>query len=454
MGMNESELEAVVGELQRLVGVSTSGVWQPSRDRVILGFQDGTWLLLVPRGPLARAHTVTRRPKNPQKPFSFQGACRSRIRGPLTALHKVQGERVVRLEFGSVRLELRLTGRSGGLWLVEGDHVVAAYDGPAPEALPPLAIRPVRDDESRFLPVEGSWDLGARRYFGDLDRERATVDLRADVERRLRRAISRTDRLRLNLEGDLIRAEQAPALRRQADLLAANLHRVPRGAERVELDDWEGGTVVVELEPGRPATATLEQLYRRAGRLDRVGDRVLERMDEVEAELVGLQRAMRDLASASLETLQELDRTLPRGSSGRSRPDDLPWVTWTGPRGERVLVGRNERGNRRLTFQVARGDDWWMHLRARPGAHVILPMPRGQSPSLPLLLAAAQIVLAHAKIPEGEPADVQYARVRDVRAIPGETARVRVADERVLRVVRDPSELSGWIREDLTTGRG
>ena len=94
-----------------------------------------------------------------------------------------------------------------------------------------------------------------------------------------------------------------------------------------------------------------------------------------------------------------------------------------------------------------------MHLRGKAGAHVVLPMARGQTPSLPLLLAAAQIVLVHAKVPEGESADVQYARVRDVRAIPGEVAKVRIADERVLRVTRDPSELAGWVREDVTTGR-
>ena len=36
-------------------------------------------------------------------------------------------------------------------------------------------------------------------------------------------------------------------------------------------------------------------------------------------------------------------------------------------------------------------------------------------------------------------------------AIPGELARVRIADERVLRVTRDPAELVGWTRDDATT---
>ena len=175
---------------------------------------------------------------------------------------------------------------------------------------------------------------------------------------------------------------------------------------------------------------------------------MLERLDDVEGQLARLRRGLVDLPTADLEALDALEAALPAQAVAVSGGDAVPWWTWTGPAGERVLVGRNERGNRRLTFQVARGTDWWMHLRERPGAHLILPMKRDQTPTLAHLLGAAQVALVHAKIPEGVAADVQYARVRDVRSIPGEVAKVRIADERVLRVSRDPAELVGWVRAD------
>jgi predicted ribosome quality control (RQC) complex YloA/Tae2 family protein len=111
-------------------------------------------------------------------------------------------------------------------------------------------------------------------------------------------------------------------------------------------------------------------------------------------------------------------------------------------------VGRNARGNRILTFQVAKGHDWWMHLRDRPGAHLVIPTPKGQSPPLELLLAAAQIALTVAQFEIGEAAEVQYTRIRDVRAIAGEDGLVTVRAERVLRVVRDPAALAGWMPID------
>jgi hypothetical protein len=39
---------------------------------------------------------------------------------------------------------------------------------------------------------------------------------------------------------------------------------------------------------------------------------------------------------------------------------------------------------------------------------------------------------------------VQYTRVKDVRPVPGEVALVRVANEKVLHVTRDPAALVGW----------
>lgn len=447
--MDDGEIEGVVGELAELVGTPFAQVWQPARDRVVLGLGDGTLVLMVPRGVHARLHTVDARPRNPQRPFSFQGACRARLRGPLTAVEKVPGERVVRVAFGAARLELRLTGRSGGLWLVEGDTVVAAFDGPAPDALPPLPARGAARGAQRFAPGPGgTWNLAARAYHEAREGEILRAERRARLEVRLERALQRAARLVENLEGDLAKADRAPAVRHEADLLAANLHRARRGQTELVVEDWEGGEVRLALDPAKPATATLDRLYHQARRLERVGERVLARLETVEAERREHAAVLARLHELTDEALDRLDRTLPQ-AAGRPRPTPatLPYVTWGGPRGERVLVGRNEAGNRRLVFQTAKGHDWWMHLRGRPGAHLVIPVPKGSSPPLELLLAAAQIALAQAHVEPGEASEVQYTRIRDVRAIPGEVGRVTVANEKVLRVVRDAAGLVGWAVE-------
>ncbi|MFK7927185.1 MAG: NFACT family protein [Myxococcota bacterium] len=452
MSLNDTELMHVVESLQPLVGRSVANVWQPARDRVVLGLGDRL-LLLVPRGPYARLHTVSSRPKNPANPFSFQGACRSMLRGPLTQLSKSSSDRVVDLDFGPLRLHLRLTGNSGGLWLVEGETVLAAFDGPAPDALVPLSERPGgrAPRPARFEPKpDEDWNSAARRWFSTKEFETRMRERRVLVQRRLRTKLERDRRLLSGLGRDLARADQVPQLRDKADALAAVLHTVPRGATEVVAAALDGSdrTWVVPLDPTKSAGDNLSRMYNKVRRLERAGDRILEHIDRVEKRIRTLDAALHVVDGADAALLRKLEQLAPRDRRREASPDTSPWHEWVGPNGERVLVGRNAAANRRLTFQRARGDDFWFHIRGRPGAHVLFPVQKGKTPNLETLLCVGQICLAHAKVSEGEAADVQYTRARHVRSIKGAAdGRVMVHEERVIRVVRDPTALAGWSRD-------
>ena len=446
--MNDAELAAITAELsERLVGRALTGAWQPARDRIYLGFGELT-LLIVPRGPFARLHLVSARPRNLPRPFSFQGALRAHLLAPVDRIEKDGSDRVVVLTLGPKALHLRLTGRSGGLWLVGPEGPIAGYDGPT-GALPALTPSPARHPTPRFSPGPEGWNRTAEAWFERREEDHRRESRRANVLRALQRRLAHVQRLWEALQADLVRAEEAPALRRRADALAAALHRVPRGAARAEVVDLEDGetTFVVELDPKLSASANLDRLYKRAGRLDRAADRVLAHHYEVEADLRVLREALAAAPDADEPTLDGLSRLAPPQPAPRAASERTPWQVWTGPHGERVLVGRDAASNNQLTFRVARGDDFWMHVRERPGAHVVLPMRRGQAAPLDHLLAAAQIALLASKVPEGTACDVTYARARHVRAVPGAPGRVTLNDERVLHVTRDRVP-RGWTRED------
>jgi hypothetical protein len=52
----------------------------------------------------------------------------------------------------------------------------------------------------------------------------------------------------------------------------------------------------------------------------------------------------------------------------------------TSPSGHGVLVGRNARENARVTAAMA-GHHLWFHLNGVPGAHVVLQLPKGATPT-------------------------------------------------------------------------
>ncbi len=451
-GISAIELAHVVHDLQTLVGAHVHDVWVPTSSSIILGIGREQWL--AETWPLPRLHPIVKRPRNPSTPFSFQGLLRARFRGPVLRVEQRHDDRVVEIDVEGWTLHLRLFGRGGGAWLIREGRVVASLDGPAPTELPSLPPRETKPTRApRFTPqADERWSDAAARWLGSRAQEAARAELRRLVSSGLRTQAARARRLVGRLEEDLARAEGADTLQEDADCLAAALHTVPRGAASAVVPDLfhDGVMRSIALDPSKPVAANLQRLYEKAARLGRAQDRILERLVAASARAEALARAAADAADADIADVRALAEqwSISLHPSPRDAPTraSVPWDAWSGPDGAELLVGRNAASNHRLTFRRARGRDWWLHVRDRPGAHVVMPRPDGASPPLELLLAAAELALRDAGVPEGEHADVQYARVADLRAVPGEPGRVLVTREHVLHVRRNPAHLSGWHR--------
>lgn len=454
-GIRLAELRHVVSELKELCGAPIYDVWVPTRSCVILAI--GRRKLLIESYPVPRIHLVRTRPKNPAKPFSFQGLLRARLRGRLDDIRILHDDRVVEVVVGDLRIHARLFGRGGGIWLVNSaDVVLAAVDGPAPPELP--TIEPGVDSNAppRFDGTP-SWNESADAWF--LER---TTTLELDLWLRhvnggIKRAKKRQRRLVKNLEGDLERAEGAEGLRRDADCLAAVVHTLRRGLEQVVVPDlWtDGGERTITLDPSHSPADNLNRMYDKAGRLHRAFDQIFERLEVEREKLDHLVSEHENVQRASLPELKRLAKAHRLGAPGPralpKAPARNPWWTWQSPDGVTVHVGRTAEGNRALTFKYARGRDWWFHLRDRPGAHVILRRDQRTPPPLEHLMAAAQFVVAQARVEPGTSADVQYSRVADLRSLPDAgVAGVAVHKERVVHVMRDADVLVGWTRLEET----
>jgi predicted ribosome quality control (RQC) complex YloA/Tae2 family protein len=105
------------------------------------------------------------------------------------------------------------------------------------------------------------------------------------------------------------------------------------------------------------------------------------------------------------------------------------------PGGWRVLVGRTDADNDRLSLEVAGPDDWWFHVRGMPGSHVVLRCPAGQEPDRETLKRAAAIAAYHSKAREGGVVAVSCTRARYVTKPRGaKPGTVQIRKEVVLKV--------------------
>lgn len=124
-------------------------------------------------------------------------------------------------------------------------------------------------------------------------------------------------------------------------------------------------------------------------------------------------------------------------SRPKSAPRDrgLRLFEYALPDGWKVLAGRTDADNDRLSFKVARPEDWWFHVRGMPGSHVILQGPPGEEPDRPTLKRAAAIAAFHSKARSGGEVAVSATRARYVTKPAGAKAgTVQIRREVVLKV--------------------
>jgi hypothetical protein len=362
------------------------------------------------------------------------------------------GARLVALDGAEAFIE-----QNGVARVIRSDHGrVVITDGTPPGTAAPfldLSAAERLDLEAKGIAIAG--DIAAD----------ATADRRAEVVRALEQATRRIERRREAIRGDIGRIEQADKVAAQATWLVAEAARTPRGATKLVVTDWSTGEavpMVVPLDPARSAKEQVEAMFKRAKRL-RLGAQIaMDRLAQADRQYASIEEARRAAADApSLTDLEEIlrsakrdaprDVTMPaafavgaeskksgKGDGPRKR---TPHRAFFARSGRRLLVGKGAADNDALTLHVARPHDLWLHAKDRAGAHVIVPLDKGQTCPAEDLVDAAHLAAHFSEARDEKVVDVEYASRRFIRKPKGSPAGFVVVDREKVLVLRTSSEL-------------
>jgi predicted ribosome quality control (RQC) complex YloA/Tae2 family protein len=298
------------------------------------------------------------------------------------------------------------------------------------------------------------------RFVGD-HASQIAEDRRIDVRRTLKALRSKLERRCVAIDGDRQAIVEAEAKAERAALFVPAAARAPRGATRLVATDWsrgEAAEIVFELDPAKSAREQLDALFARARRLRNGTVQAQRRRDDAEIAMLMIDDALEALNDANESTLTQLTATLRRELPGDIRlpvaprapalraveggAGRLPYRAFKASSGEQIWVGRSSRDNDDLTLHFARLGDLWLHVRGRPGAHVVLR--REGSSASPNALVDAATLTAHFSEQRGEGVvDVVYCERRYVMKRRGTPAgSVEVKKESVLAVRIEPDRLA------------
>ncbi|MFH1374741.1 MAG: NFACT RNA binding domain-containing protein [bacterium] len=219
-----------------------------------------------------------------------------------------------------------------------------------------------------------------------MTRTRRTEVQTADMEKRIRDAVSRAARKlqrRLEkVEQDITEAAEYEHYKQMGELLQINFGQIRKGMVKIRLPNVylsEGTEIDIKLDPSLSPADNVEACFRRY-RKGRQGLQLLRRrMTITEEELANLTRMQselkQDFESARNRYESEIATLMPRtGVKGETAPR-LPYREYTLTTGLRIFVGRDGADNDHTTFGHAKPYELWFHAQQCPGSHVVIKFP-------------------------------------------------------------------------------
>jgi predicted ribosome quality control (RQC) complex YloA/Tae2 family protein len=493
--LNWKEIEILSGLFRPEVeGLFVDRIIVPERERFPGGYLKGEWVIRLTGRHGDGSFLFSVRTRHPYFAFmpgkgsraastatrsAFDLELTKRLKGAkLKKFETLPRERTIILWFSdateeeSLGLVLNLIPATPEALLVRGEP---GRPGPYPIL---IRSRTGREAQTEFTPPDGSQAPAsppvreglanyARHLLKALDLEAFTA--RLVIAQRELRELAKQCRERIRqTKTAAAEATNDEDWRRFGDLLKSALHENPgleargkkwvRRVQNYEPDGQNGEWVELPADPKLGPSEQVEKYYTLAKRRDR-------RITEARLRLEGLQETLVRLEGllaaepepGDFKALEELERaaggTAPTGAAPHkdTRARKGAWLgkSFVSKEGLTILVGRSRDENLELTFKHARGNDVWMHVRGRPGAHVVVPLQPGKSAPLETLLDAAVLAIYYSGGESWGKTEVDYTFKKYVKRIKDSTEASYV-NNRTLITEPDKARIKRLLAKDPT----
>lgn len=303
-------------------------------------------------------------------------------------------------------------------------------------------------------------------YYAKRDSMERIASKTADLNKFLHNTRNRLVRKMDHQKQELAQTADREKLRISAELINANLYRLEKGASFFDLENYYENNAILRV-PVNPALSPAQnsQKYYKDYRKTYTAEKKLkEQIQNGAEELLYLDSVLDALSRVETERdiaqiRQELTsggylkkRPLPNNKSGKKQkqgkqPASLPPKEYETSDGYRVLVGRNNLQNDKLSLKTAGKLDLWLHTKDFPGSHVILENKDGDF-SDQAIEEAACIAAVNSTAVEADKVPVNYTLVKNLKKPTGaKPGKVIYHEYYTLYITPDP-ELTEKLRKN------
>ena len=227
-----------------------------------------------------------------------------------------------------------------------------------------------------------------------------------------------------NQRQELMECGNKEQLKLCGDLLSANLYRLKKGDKKVVLENFYDEScpmTEIKLDERLTPSQNAQKYYSEYRKALTAEQKLAEQIEAGEEELKYIDTVLDALNRAETEN-EVIELRLELAEQGYIKsvklkgnpPKQKPPIEYTSSDGYKILVGRNNRQNDKLTLKTAEKLDIWLHTRNIAGSHVII-VTNGETPPDRTIEEAGIIAVKHSKAKNSSQVPVDYTLVKYVK---------------------------------------
>jgi len=323
-------------------------------------------------------------------------------RSEILSMQILNNDKVLRLEISQsgayksskVFLQLEFTGKYTNAILLDDEGIIldalrhVDIMNSYREIKPGVTLTPLEAPSFKAVLGEEITDIEGYLAQTYIDRTQKQLLNRQKVEAtRVDKKIERMNQELTKLQDEDKLLEEADKNFENGNLALANMHLIKPYCKSVKLYDFSGNEIELELPEGARTAAEVGELFFKKGKKAKQKAKNLHiEREGLEEKIDFLQRFKANILLT--QTPEDLELLLPPQKKKAKKEPPKPYeVFWI--EGQKVMLGKNKRGNIEL-LKIAKAGDIWMHIQGMPSTHVIIQTSK-QNLSDKLLHAAAKL---------------------------------------------------------------
>lgn len=213
-------------------------------------------------------------------------------------------------------------------------------------------------------------------YFEEFVNTSLITDKKKKIEKFLLNKIKKNYKILENIEKDIFKDSNFEEYRYLADLLASYIYLIKPRMDKIEVFDYnKNKNILIDLDPKKSPSDNLNLLYKKYRKAKKGLEFTNERKIKILEDQKYLDEVLNFLIKENdylgLEEIEDelgLKKKIENKKNKIKKRELLKYVY----NGYEIFVGRNHTENNHLTFEKAKNNDIWLHVRDIPGSHVII----------------------------------------------------------------------------------